>query len=314
LPDPANHLDGGTELSGNALADDLLDSASQCLDVLRQGLDGARLVPDDDVAHAPQAVALLSRSVFLCEAAVDLRRTERRSAAGVLLRPAIECWIDCCYVLYCKYEAVLQLVALGLHQRVKLAKVWLGDAPLQELVEQLDELDEVVSLGKESGMLSEGFKTRTSMSVQDRLKAAITCRGAAPSYANVYDYLYRGISTSDIHSTVAMDFHATFSEDEAVFRVSPSEPFDVTVLIALTTRFACGAGHDVFDLLGVDSAPLEELTDALDQKLADRMGVLDSELEASSAPEVQRALEEVRRRTGSVTVPEGQESPVEGSS
>lgn len=278
--------------------------------MLRSALDGARLVPEDDAAHALQAIALLSRSVFLCEAALDLSRTERRSAAAVLLRPAIECWIDCCYVLYCKYEAVLQLAALGLHQREKLAKAWLGDAPLQVLVEQLDELNKVVALGKKSGMISEGFKARKSMSVQDRLAAAIDCRGAAPSYANVYEYLYRGISTSEIHSTVAMDFHADFSEEEAVFRVSPTESFDVIVLVALATRLACGAGLDVFDVLGVDSAALRDLTNALDQKLAVQMTTITAGLVASSAPEVQRALEELHRRADEASPPrpEGQPS------
>ena len=309
MREPVSHRDGSNGLSESANSDELIEHASRALELLRGALDGARLAPEGDAVHAPQAIALLSRSVFLCEAAVDLTRTERRSAAAVLLRPAIECWIDCCYVLYCKYEAVLQLAALGLHQREKLAKAWLGDAPLQELVEQLDELDQVVSLGKEAGALGEGFKARTSMSVQHRLDAAIACRGAAPSYTNVYDYLYRGISTSEIHSTVAMDFHADFTEEEAVFRVSPTEPFDVIVLIALTTRFACGAGLDVFDLLGLDSAALRQLTNALDRKLADQMTTLSAELESSPAPEVQRALEELRRRAGAASTPGPEHRP-----
>ncbi len=291
-------------MSKSDISDGLLDHVSRALELLHSALDGARLVPEDDAAHAPQAVALLSRSVFLCEAAVDLSRTDHRSAAAVLLRPAIECWIDCCYVLYCKYEAVLQLAALGLHQREKLVKAWLGDAPFQELVDALDELDQVVALGKDAGMISEGFKARKSMSVQDRLTAAINCRGAAPSYANVYDYLYRGISTSEIHSTVALDVHAEYTEDEVMFKVSPTEPFDVTVLIALTTRFACGAGLDVFEVLGLDSAALVELTNVLDQKLADQMATINGELVSSPTPEVQRALEELRQRAGAGSLPE----------
>jgi RecA/RadA recombinase len=49
-------------------------------------------------------------------------------------------------------------------------------------------------------------------------------------------------------------------------------------------------------LLDHDSAALRDLTNALDEKLAHRMGVITDELASSSAPEVQRALEEVRRR------------------
>lgn len=283
-------------MSESDSTDALLGEVVRALDVLREGLDGARIVAEGESVHAPQAAALLSRAVFLCEAAVELSRTERRSAAAVLLRPALECWIDCCYVLYCKHEAVLQLAALGLHHREKLAKAWLGAAPLQELVEQLQELDEVIALGKEAGMLRPDFKARTSMSLQDRLAAAIRCRGAELSYMNVYDYLYRGISTSEIHSTVAMDFHADFTDEEATFKVSPTEPFDVVVLTALTTRLACGAGIDVFELLGVDTSVLRTRTRALEELLGNAMVRLNSQLTANPAPEVRRALEELQRR------------------
>ena len=152
---------------GRVMADDLMMDASDCLTLLHAELDGARLPSSEQTLHAPHAVALLSRMVHLCEAAIDVARTDRRPAAAVLLRPAIECWIDCCYVLYCKSEAVLQLVSLGLREREKLAKIWLGDEPVEEIVEQLAGLDAAIALGREAGMLHPKFTLRTKF--QSRL-------------------------------------------------------------------------------------------------------------------------------------------------
>lgn len=95
------------------MADDLLADASACLALLRRELDGAQLQMSEEASYTPQAITLLSRMVYLCEAAVDLAGTERKSAAAVLVRPAIKCWINCCYILYCKWEAVLRLRSLG---------------------------------------------------------------------------------------------------------------------------------------------------------------------------------------------------------
>jgi hypothetical protein len=102
--------------------DDLLDAVSPCLETIRAALDERELVWDEDTAHAPMAIALLGRMVFLLEAAVDVARSNRRAAAAVFLRPAVECWIDCCYVLYCKHEAVVQLTSASLSARKKLGR------------------------------------------------------------------------------------------------------------------------------------------------------------------------------------------------
>jgi hypothetical protein len=278
------------------MTEDLLDSAEKCLSLLHEGLDGAQLQIGDDTIHAPQAAALLSRMVFLCESALALARTPQRAAGAVLLRPAIECWIDCCYVLYCKAEAVLQLSSLGLREREKLARIWLGTEPLAEIVEQIDALDVVVASGKQSGMLGPDFELRNRMTVEERLRAAILGRGATPSYLDVYHYLYRGISTSEVHTSVAIDFHAELSDDEAVFRISPEGAIDVVVLIVLLTRLACGAAADVFALLGIETDELVSQSSVLDVRLGEVVGDLKAVLEASAAPETVRALEELRRR------------------
>lgn len=274
-----------------------LTSASLCLGLLRDNLDGFHHAPTDDTLHAPQAVALLSRMVFLCEAATDLLDSERRPAAAVLLRPAIECWIDCCYVMYCKTAAVLQLTSLGLREREKLARAWLGEEPLDEISKQLKDLDDVVGVGIEAGMLPADFRLRTSYSVEARLNAAIECRGSSPTYLDVYRFLYRGISTSEIHTSVAIDFHAEMSEEAVTFNVSPTEPFDVEMLIALTVRLACGAALDAFELLGIDPAELALNVAQLDASLTETNAAITAALESNPAVEVQRALDEIRRRS-----------------
>jgi uncharacterized membrane protein YecN with MAPEG domain len=225
------------------MADDLLADATNCLALLRESLDGARLATSDESTYAPHAIALLSRLVHLCEAAFDVVRTERRSAAAVVVRPALECWIDCCYVLYCKWEAVLQLTFLDLRERQKLAKIWLGEEPVDEIVEQLAALGDVVVQGRAAGMLSADFKLRTSFSLEARLSAAIKARGAAPSYIDVYDYLYRAISMGEIHTSGALEFHAVHIEDEFVFSITPSLTLDVTVLVALCLSSSLVARH-----------------------------------------------------------------------
>ncbi|MEQ1698715.1 MAG: DUF5677 domain-containing protein [Ilumatobacteraceae bacterium] len=272
------------------MADDLLAETSACLAVLRRELHGARLQISEEVAHAPQAIALLSRMVYLCEGAVDLARTERKSAAAVLVRPAIECWIDCCYLLYCKWEAVLQLTSLGLRERVKLARIWLGDAPVPDLVDQLDQLDEVVAAGHESGVLDPEFKLVSSLSVESRLVAAIRGRGATPTYLDVYDYLYRMISLGEIHTSSALDSHAVGDEIEFHFQVTPVATLNVEQLIALTVRMACGAAVDVFPLIGSDDAELDVVSGSLDARLGSTLAVMQDDLAASADAITQRAL------------------------
>src|SRR5262245_49080368 len=108
-------------------------------------LDGLEPESTEENSHAAMAVALLCRMVFLLQAAKELCRGPRERGASVLLRPAIECWVDCCYVMYCKHEAVLQLSFLGLQDRETLGRIWLGEEPLPEISEQLEELRNVTS-------------------------------------------------------------------------------------------------------------------------------------------------------------------------
>lgn len=272
------------------MADDLLADASACLAVLRQELDGAQLQMSEEGSYAPQAIALLSRMVYLCEAAVDLAGTERKSAAAVLVRPAIECWIDCCYILYCKWEAVLQLTSLGLREREKLARLWLGTEPVQSLAEQLEQLGEVVALGIEAGELAPGFELRSNMSVEARLTAAIKGRGATAAYLDVYDYLYRMISLGEIHTSSALDFHAVGDEIKFQFRVTPAAAMDVDQLLALTVRMACGAAVDVFPLIGSDQAELDAVSGSLDARLGSTLAAIHDDLAASTDALTQRAI------------------------
>src|SRR5687767_12915204 len=117
---PSHDHDTGRTRMANEV---LLDAAKACLSTLRGRLDQSRLTDADETnIHAPHAIALVGRMVFLCEGACDLLAGDRALAAPVLLRPAIECWVDACYVLYCRGEAVLHLTSLSLEHRRRLAR------------------------------------------------------------------------------------------------------------------------------------------------------------------------------------------------
>lgn len=278
------------------MADDLLADATACLDLLRRELDGSRLEWSEDVAHAPLALALLSRMVYLCESAIELARTCHKSAAAVLLRPAIECWIDCCYVLYCKVEAVAQLTVLGLREREKLARIWLGGDPTPDIAVQVDELNSVVASGQTAGALDPDFKLRSSMPVEVRLKAAIKGRGAALSYLDIYDYLYRMLSLGEMHTSSALEFHGEFDDNAFRSRVTPIATFDVDAFISIAVLLACGAAVDAFALLGIDPSELAAVSAPLNVKLGSVLAAMREDLVSSTQPETQRALAVLQKR------------------
>ena len=140
------------------------------------------------------------------------------------------------------------------------------------------------------------FKLRASMSLEARLAAAINCRGAEPSYFDVYTYLYRAISFGEIHTSSALEFHAVYGEDDFVFKVTPVSTLDLPTLIALSVRLACGAAVDVFDVLGTDSGVLARRSSSLDSILQVSLAEIAEQLDANPAPEIQRALAVIRRR------------------
>jgi hypothetical protein len=157
-------------------------------------------------------------------------------------------------------------------------------------------LDAVVLQGLAAGALADGCKLRSSMSLEARLGATIKCRGAALSYLDVYTYLYRAISFGEIHTSSALEFHAVYGEDHFGFKVTPLSTLDVTTLIALSVRLACGAAVDVFEVLGTDSGAMARRSSSLDSLLQRSVAEMAQQLDASSSPEIQRALDVIRRR------------------
>lgn len=85
-------------------------------------------------------------------------------------------------------------------------------------------------------------------------------------------------------------------DDEFDFCVSPLTTLDVTALIALTVRLACGAALDVFELLDRDRAELTVRVGSLDERLGHAITTIAEQLAASTVPEVQRALDVIHRR------------------
>jgi hypothetical protein len=211
----------------------------------------------------------------------------------VLLRPVIECWIDCCYVLYCKIDAVMQLTSLGLRERVKVLDVWLGDSQ-GWLAPLFAEFAEVVEAGQSAGLLGE---IRPKLPLPERLKAAIACRGSAPSYMDVYDFLYRGISSMDIHTFFVLERHAIQqADDELTVTVTPNELLDATVMTAIAVRLLCGAAIDAFELVGAEVTELTNLTRELDREVRQRAAEITAKHASDPAPEVEAILEMLNSR------------------
>lgn len=233
----------------------LAECARECLRVLRAGLDRATLHADAEQAgYAWYAIPVFCRGVFLCESASVLARSEQRPAAAALLRTAVECWIDTCYVLYCREPAVAQLAGSDLARLETLARRTLGEVP-DQLAAERAELDEIVRAAIAAGHLPHDFQSR-DLPVDQRLRRAIEARSAPNYYMVLYEGLYRCLSSSEVHTTGAVEVHAEITEHVARFRVSPSERFDVDVLTALVTQFLCEAAVDVFAVLGRDTAEL----------------------------------------------------------
>lgn len=245
----------------------VIERVVECLGELRRGLDRATLnVDDEGAAYAWWALPVLCRGVFLCEAAVTLIASPERAAATTLLRPAIECWIDACYVMYCGPEAVLKVGGVSLAKRETMARLWMGQLP-ENLVAEREQLDEVVDLGREASVVSDQFAVTKEFPVEQRLREAISCKKASSHYMVAYDVFYRALSFSELHPAGAIETNLTLDEHTATFRVTSSDLFGVESVLAVVTGWLCEAGRDAFALLNQDTARLEECRKALEIEL-----------------------------------------------
>lgn len=258
----------------------LVQRVVECLGELRRGLDAATMNVDDEGAErAWWALPVLCRGVFLCEAAVTLIASPQRSAASALLRPAIECWIDACYVMYCGPEAVLKVGGVSLAKRETMARVWLGQLP-DNLVAAREELDEVVGLGREANVVSDGFAVTKEYSVEQRLREAIRCKKAPAHYMVAYDVYYRALSFTELHPAGSIETNLTLTEETAEFRVTSTDLFGVESILAVVTGWLCEAGRDAFVLINKDSSRLDECRKALEAEVLPVMRQLLEQLTA----------------------------------
>lgn len=230
-----------------------------------RALEAVELRFDSETLLEQLPAAYFARLLHLCGAAIDVAQSAPGAAPGIIMRSAVETWIDCCYHLYCGIEAAINGLERSVRERTKFARSEAVSATQRRQIKvERDALDAMVRDGIEEGYLPPQFQPNGTLSLDDRLCLAIDAKGAGNDYRAAYEIVYRGLSTLDAHATLALDTHLV-ADNEVLARlvVEPQIQFEAGPLLLLTAYLAVGAGNDMFRILKADDERVEAAAQAV---------------------------------------------------
>lgn len=240
------------------MVDGVLAASSTGLEEVRRLVEAARLDPDADPAHLHLPAALLARACYLTESTIAMCDTAAAGASGIVLRSAVEAWIDCCYTLYGKEGAVLELLQGKLNNERDLASRLAPGLQIERLDQEQVTIDDAVQRFVSDGIVPPDFVPRGKLNVHDRLLQAIQNAGAHEAFIQVYQHVYRALSTMETHPAGAVDVHASVVDDIFRFHVTPEPGVDVKPLIGQVALLVLMAAHELAQQANTDALGLEE--------------------------------------------------------
>ena len=268
-----------------------VDDVTWCLQEIVGFVEKQRFDAETDGVEQPFAAALLARAVLLTRSASALVGGPNEGGSGTLLRVAIECWVDCCYVMYGKLPAALDIFADGLKRREFLQGRWLPDTRLPYLAEARSMMAGIVEHAIAAEVVPSAYSPNESLSVETRLKRAIEAKGAVAEFINVYEVLYRGLSACEVHSSVAIDAHLSADSDERIrVHVAPALIFPAANLVRLATLLCVGAARDLYTERGADATELGSRAQVVATQLSVEINRVDEYIDQVEDEDVRTAL------------------------